>query len=382
MKKQFHEKTEEWALERKKIELEIRELSRNYNISLELIEKTTNKQELIEAILNEYIVRLNEIPDTDINKLHQQDEIDYQKEKLKSLIMFATQAASLKEKAELYKKLEEKNRELKIKNNELKIKNEHYLNMLSFVSHELRSPLISILGYAELMADKILGELNDEQGGAIDIIIRVSKNLIDMVKNYLDLAKIETGQMKIKMKKGTVNILEQVIKSVLFEMNDQFAQKQMKVIPLKTLDPKLKIDKELIKIVFRNLFHNAVKYGKDGTEITYSVTAEDEYFLFSIKNIGVGVKQENLSNIFSKFSQLLELQQPDLLRGTGLGLFIAKTIIEKHGGRIWANSKYGEWFQIYFTLPKNFEQTIASQKRSHESPHIIKTYDEFSLISE
>ena len=382
MKDQFLNESADLSEKKEKIELQLKELSRNYSIRLELIEKTNNQQELVEVILNEYISRLNEIPGVDLKDLSQQKDINYKKEKLKSLIMFATQAVVLKEKAELYKKLEDKNQELTFKNDELKTKNEHYLNMLSFVSHELRNPLISILGYAQLLDDKILGELNNEQHEAINVIIRSSKNLIDMIKNYLDLVKIETGQMKIKIKEGIVNILEHVIKTAIFEMNDQFVQKQMKVIPLQILDSKLRVDKELMKIVFINLFSNAIKYGRQGTEIGYSMNEEKEDYLFSIKNMGIGVKEEKLTAIFNKFTQIHEVKQPDLQRGTGLGLFIAKTIVEEHGGKIWAESKYNEWFQVYFTIPKKLAKATTFQQRNREIPLMMNAKNELSLRAE
>jgi signal transduction histidine kinase len=340
------------------IYLQFQELNRNYNVNLELLEKSTNHQELLTAILDEYLRRLEELPGIDINAVLRQDKVDCNKEKINSLVMFATQATLLKEKAELYKKLDEKNDkleqinlELDQKNKQLSALNEHYLNMLSFVSHELRSPLISILGYSELLRDNILGELNKDQKDAVNVIVKVAKNLIDMVKNYLDLSKIETGQMQLTMKSESTNLLEEIIQPVLQTMREQFVKKNMRIIKDLTLDIHINVDKELMKIVLTNIFTNAVNYGQDGTDIICTGCCTDDRFICDIQNFGTGVKAENLNFIFDKFTQVHEIQPKDFRRSSGLGLYISKKIITEHGGKIWAESRHGEWFKVKFDLP-------------------------------
>jgi len=371
--------------EKEKLHVQLNEFARNYNVSLELLEKTSDDKELMEAILDEYLVRLNEFEGTDLKTLHVDKSITEKEEKFKSLVMFATQAAKLHEKAKLYKKLDEKNHELKSlneqldqKNNQLASLNEHYLNMLSFASHELRSPLISILGYAELLSDHILGEINAEQSDATDIIIKVSKNLLEMIKNYLDLTKIETGQLRLKINRQFSDVQTAVIEPVLFEMREQFSKKQMKAIPQKIEKVTINIDNDLIRTVFTNLFTNAVKYGRHGTEIFYSISRDSDNCLFTIKNYGVGVKSEKVKSIFNKFTQAAESQQIDSPKGTGLGLFIAKTIVEEHGGTIWAESEYGEWFKTSFTIPLTTEQSSSGKRKSPIQNH----ENELSLTSE
>jgi signal transduction histidine kinase len=318
---------------------------------LDLIDKAPNEDELLQAILHEYEVRLEEIAGSDLKELHQQEEVDFRKQKLLSLEMFAKQAISLKEKAQLYYQLNQKNQELSDKNKELKQKNEHYLNMLSFISHELRSPLISILGYGELLADGTLGKINNDQRNALGVIVRVAKTLIEMIKNYLNLAKIETGQ--ITLKKTKVNIKDDIFETVLLELKEQLDSNSMRVVSDTSLNVELNVDKALLEIVVKNLFSNALRYGKNGTEIMYSFVEQKDCYLFTIKNSGTGVPESKLKMIFEKFVQTHDIPQPATYRGSGLGLFIAKIIIEEHRGSIWAESEYGVWFRVNFTLPKN-----------------------------
>lgn len=347
---------ENWTKKRKKIETQIRELSRNYNVSLELINSANDEQELTNKILTEYETRLEEIPAEDIETLLRETDVHPQKQKLKSLLLFAQQAMMLKEKAKLYSRLEESYNSLQQTNSQLKLKNEHYLNMLSFVSHELRTPLISILGYAELLDDRILGDLNEDQRAAIDTIVRSSTQLIDMIRNYLDLAKIESG----KLKNGRVEVVylkEHIIDPVLRDLEPKFIKHKMNPISSGVLDLKLRVDRKLIKIVFANLFDNAIKYGTGGTNIFYSVAEKNGSYNVSVENNGCGVEQNKISSIFEKFNQLAQGKECNSRVGAGLGLFISKKIIEEHGGRIWAESEAGKWFRVTVAFPNDLRET-------------------------
>ena len=339
-------KYDELLKEKKQIELKLNEYIRNYNINLELLEKSSDGKKFIEAILDEYISRLNEFNGIELNSLIDSSEYSKNNEKFKSLLLFATQATVLSEKVELIKKLDKKNDSLVQTTN-------NYINMLSFASHELRSPLVSILGFAELLSDNILGEINEEQQEAVGIIIKISKNLMNMVKNYLDLAEIESG--KLKLTNGIIEIKSEIIDIVVFEMKEQFSKKNMKALPDNFENISLVLDKDLISVVFTNLFTNAIKYGKEGTDIIYSVIKQEDDYLFTVKNEGIGVKSDKLISIFKKFTRIPELYHRDTLKGAGLGLFIAEDIIERHGGKIWVESQYGEWFKVFFTIPVNLK---------------------------
>ncbi|HFE52557.1 MAG TPA: HAMP domain-containing histidine kinase, partial [Bacteroidetes bacterium] len=222
--------------ELEQLRLQLEELFRNYDVSLDLIPKATMPDELIDRILDEYIGRFEEIPGQDVLSLHQGDGELTAREKLKGLLMFSSQAVLLHENARVYQELADANRrlsemaeKLRRKNEELEKLNSQYLSMLGFVSHELRSPLVSILGFAELLDDGVLGELTKEQRDAVAIISKVSRNLIDMIKNYLDLARIENGRLPLN--RTRLDVESEVVQPLVREMAEQLAARNMKIQP-------------------------------------------------------------------------------------------------------------------------------------------------------
>ena len=346
--------------ENSKVDLRLEELFRNYELSLELISNAKNPDELLDQILEEYIKRLDEIPATDLKATYDSEYPSYDKEKLKSLIMFATQASMLKENADYLSAIELKNQHLKEMASDLKTSNEklqklnsHYLNMLSFVSHELRSPLISILGFAELLDDQIFGTLNEDQKDSVSIIINGSKNLLNMTKSYLDLSRIENGELKVDFR--AVNIQKDVINPVIAEMQNQFNKKRMPIVHINNEnlpDIILFCDPELVRNVFYNLFSNAQKYGHERMPIEYEIINQKDDVKFIVKNYCEGIPPKKLKLIFEKFTHFDEALSDNKPRGTGLGLYISQLIIESHKGKIWAESDNRSWVKISFTVPK------------------------------
>ncbi len=338
-------------------ELQIKELFRNYNVSTELLKHTTNHKELVDLILEEYLNRLDEIPGVDFVNVDKVENRWPIQEKLRSLILFASQAVLLKEKSEIFRELEITNQKLLAttdklnrKNEKLKEMNHQYLNMLGFVSHELRSPLISILGFAELLEENVLGTINAEQLKAVQVIIRSSNSLIDMIQNYLDLAKIEQGEMKLDIK--TVDLYHDILEIIFEEMDEQFQKKELSVF----VDGEQEIstvscDVRLIRVVLNNLISNAVKYGETNGKLCVRFSNDENFLKISVTNTGEGVQKKEQRKIFKKFSQADGTRHHGY-RSSGLGLYNAKYIVKKHGGKIWAESEFGKWFRVSFTLPR------------------------------
>ncbi|MBN1349987.1 HAMP domain-containing histidine kinase [candidate division KSB1 bacterium] len=370
------------ASDKEALELRLKELFRNYEVSLDLIKNATNREQLIDRILEEYMKRLSEIPQTDLVAVAEADSFSIEKEKVQSMMMFAIQAVLLKENADLYVALDKKKQELESlrqhqerANKHLKQLNSHYLNILNFISHELKNPIISILGFAEFLVDNTLGDLKREQIEAVQIIIRVSKNLIDMINNYLELSKIENGELKIKLE--PLNIQQDVFNFVIETLQEQLAQKRMQISSdAHFSEPNIIIlgSRELLRSVVMNIFSNAIKFGIQGKAITYSICNKVHDIEFRIRNQSHGVKQADLDLIFRKFSQVHDERNQNEVRGTGLGLYLTKMIVEGHGGSIEAHSDGKSWFEIVLTLPKGgvAEDRIIRSNRDFYLDHWIE----------
>ncbi len=223
---------------------------------------------------------------------------------------------------------------------------------LAMITHELKTPLVPIQGYSDILLNEHLGELNPKQKERLSIIKSSSETLLGIISDLLDVQKLEIGQLR--MKKEDCDIKASIIKSV----NAISPQAEEKEIELTFNAGNMVIyhDSERIKQVLTNLVKNAIiavepKKGK--IEITMEEKPTEIQIM--VKDNGMGIPKEKQENLFKKFYQV----DTTLTRergGSGLGLAICKGIIENHGGKIFVESKEGEGAKFTFTIPK---QSIA-----------------------
>ena len=238
-------------------------------------------------------------------------------------------------------------------NTRLQDLNRHYLEMLGFVTHELVQPLGVLKGYLIMLEDGSLGTLiTSKQQQAVSAMLRKVHALINMVQKYLQLGRIESGRMEAY--KTQIAIFAEALNPILEDEKQQLKARKMELV-IENEEAFRQVEEEadpvLLRIVFSNLIGNAIKYGQEGGKIWCGFKEEPEGLLFYVKNQGRGIPADQLVKVFEKFSRLegeLERKQ----RGTGLGLFNAKVIVEKHGGKIWAESEEGKWTNFFFTIPK------------------------------
>jgi len=220
---------------------------------------------------------------------------------------------------------------------------------LSTMSHELRTPLNSIIGFSDLLKQKMIGELNQKQEHYIDNILNSSKHLLSLINDILDLSKIESGKIEMNLEKislpSTINDTLEMIRTTAMKHNINL---------IKEFDPELEFleaDKQKIKQILFNLLSNAVKFSKpEGGSITITTKKYDKMAQICVSDTGIGIKKEDMVKLFNKFQQI-ESATYRKYGGTGLGLAISKELVELHGGRIWAESKYGEGTTFTFKLP-------------------------------
>lgn len=271
-------------------------------------------------------------------------------------------AASFNRMAEsLERTLEEKDRA----NQRLQDLNLRYLELLGFATHELMQPLGVLKGYLTLMRASETGALEGErQRQAVAAMLRNLDSLINMSRMYLELSRIESGELEVQ--KGRVRVYQDLLAPVIEDARMELERRRMRLSledEQAWRELELEADPLLLRIVFRNLIGNAIKYGREGGEIRCSFKDEGASYRFHVWNEGPGIPADKLGVIFEKFVRL-EFERGAGLqgrRGTGLGLFITKEIIARHGGEIWAESIEGNWADFIFRLPKEAKNKEEEQ---------------------
>ncbi len=236
-------------------------------------------------------------------------------------------------------------------------KNRAYLEMLGFVTHELKSPLASIVFGIGSLRDKILGPLTDGQEDVLKSSARSADYLNSTIANFLNLSRIEEGELKLKI--SQVSLKENIIEPAASRLQEIATDNKMDIsieVPDNLI---VSCDPDLMNSVFQNLISNALKYGYKGTNVKVSSELSDGLVKISVFNEGSGFSNEDRLNMFTKFSRF-NAENYNTKSGTGLGLFVTKNIILKHNGAIWAESQQGKWAKFTFTLP--LEQPTELQK--------------------
>lgn len=220
---------------------------------------------------------------------------------------------------------------------------------VSIASHQLRTPLSAIQWEAELLFSKFSEGLNDKQKEKIKNIDILNHRMIRLVNDLLDVARIDQGDLVLKQENvDLVKIVENLIAEI-----SPIADSKKIAITLQNQNPSMQIlgDAEKIELALENLIGNAVKYSLENGQVSVNLSQKDDSILFSVQDNGVGIPISQQPQVFSKFfrsNNILKRQT----EGTGLGLYIAKNIIDKSGGRIWFESQEnsGTTFNVSFPI--------------------------------
>src|SRR5215208_415252 len=249
------------------------------------------------------------------------------------------------------KELDESNKQLVLANEKLESANEQlkvHANMqnefINIAAHELRTPIQPILGLSETLKSEIK---DNEQLALINVISRNAKRLRRLTENILDVTRIESKSLKLH--KEQFNLNDVIVNTINYiTANKYFNNKKddIKILYDSDIDISLKADKERLSQVIFNLLSNAIKFTNgEGGKISVIAEKKDNQLIVSIKDRGTGIDPEILPRLFTKFAT-------KSFEGTGLGLFIPKSIIEAHGGKIWAeNNSNRKGATFSFSLP-------------------------------
>jgi signal transduction histidine kinase len=227
---------------------------------------------------------------------------------------------------------------------------------VSVVSHELRTPLTSILGYTELLMARDFAP--KEQKEFIKTVYDEANHLSQIVEDLLGVTRLESG--KVKLNQWVVS-MRQLINEVIAQINMHLTNRHRLVIDLPAQLPPAYIDRDKAKQILFNLLTNAVKYSPKGGEIilaaeeaTAATMPEDHppgrWLIVSVTDQGMGIPEEDLPRIWERFYRV-DNSNTRRIGGTGLGLSIVKSLVDMHGGRIWATSTVGKGSTFAFTLP-------------------------------
>jgi len=304
-----------------------------YTKGLQLIKSEAMPKELLLNILDDYQERLDKIPaiDLSVTNLEQLDE--HTKENVRSLILFGTQAALIKDNASARKKLQEAN--------------QNYRDLLSVVTHEFKNSLTSIYGYNRIVKKRI-------EEGSTDSILdinkqmdRLTRNLFGLVETLFSMSLLEQGKLEIDPK--IFDIIEDSLKPVLAELELRLEQKTMSVkIDAEEFKNIYYGDERFFQLIFRNLIQNAIQYGYADTEIEINLKTLENNLQITVFNKGSGLPKKNLKKVFEKFSRFHTSKEKV---NVGIGLFTVKRIIELHKGSIEAESEPSKWMKFIIRLP-------------------------------
>jgi len=234
---------------------------------------------------------------------------------------------------------------------QLRDANEAYLEMLSFVSHEIKNPLGSLIMSGQLLTDGYLGELPPKVHAKVAGMVHQADDLLGLVRDYLNLARFETGNLDAEFEDG-VNLVDDVIVPALESLEPQREEKSCTVE--RTFDddaPAVRGDAGLLRIVAGNLIGNAIKYGHDNARIRVGAETLDDGVRVAVWNEGPGFPAEQRNRLFKKFSRL-QTKELRKRKGSGVGLYISWRIVQIHGGHMDARSEEGKWAEFSFRLPR------------------------------
>jgi signal transduction histidine kinase len=247
----------------------------------------------------------------------------------------------------------------------------------AMVTHELKTPLVPIIGYSELLLDGTLGSLTEKQTETVRVISTSASSLMRLISDLLDARKLELGKMKIEKREVSAKeIVEHCVtgfKPLAQARGINLTAKVEQEQPNDRL--MLTCDGKRIRQVLDNLVNNAIKFSPANVgKIEVSVKKEEVRgnMLFSVKDNGTGIPKEKQRNIFQKFYQA-DTSMTRNAGGTGLGLAISKGIIEAHDGTIWFESEPGVGTTFYFLIPRSLKPATFRTDNGLNSQESLST---------
>jgi signal transduction histidine kinase len=265
---------------------------------------------------------------------------DFPADAIELLRTFASQSALAIQNARLFSEIEDKSRLLEAASR-------HKSEFLANMSHELRTPLNAVIGFSEVLLQRMFGELSDKQEEYLKDIYASGQHLLSLINDILDLSKIEAGRMELALADFD---LPGAVENVLILMRERAARRGITLA--RTVDEGLgtiHADERKVKQVLLNLLSNALKFTPEGGRIDVRATLRDGMVDIAVTDTGIGIAPEDHEAVFEEFRQVGTASHR--VEGTGLGLALSRKFVALHGGRIWVESAVGRGATFTFTLP-------------------------------
>lgn len=268
-------------------------------------------------------------------------------EKIKERTAELVALLAQKEKDE--KILIERDLELTVANQKLQELDKIKSDFISVAAHQLRTPLSGIKWTISMLLNGDMGPLNTDQKTFLMKASESNTRMITLVNDMLIADGVQSGRVHYGFEH--INIVD-LIDNVLFEITPQASKKNITIRYKSTVEniPSVYVDPEAMRLVIQNLLENAIKYTVDGGTIEIDIKKESDHLLISIADNGIGIPPDQVKNIFVKFFRARNAIKKET-DGSGLGLYITKTTIEKNGGTIWFDTTEGKGSTFYFTAP-------------------------------
>jgi signal transduction histidine kinase/ActR/RegA family two-component response regulator len=258
------------------------------------------------------------------------------------LSAFASQSAVALTNARLYQQLERQSIELA----EVSA---HKSEFLASMSHELRTPLNAVIGFSEVLLERMFGELNERQEDYLKDILGSGRHLLALLNDILDLSKVEAGQMQLDV---TTFPAQDALQYAMSLVRERAVHHSITThVDIAPALGSITADELRFKQVLLNLLSNAVKFTPDGGRVNVAAWREATDLIVTVSDTGVGILPEDQERIFDSFQQ--GGRSASKVEGTGLGLTLTKRIVELHGGRLWLVSDPGAGSTFGFSLPQD-----------------------------
>jgi signal transduction histidine kinase/ActR/RegA family two-component response regulator len=276
---------------------------------------------------------------------------------LEILQTFASQSALAIVNARLF-------RELEVQSSELAVVSRHKSEFLASMSHELRTPLNAVIGFSEVLLDKLFGDLNPRQEEYLQDIRSSGLHLLELLNEILDLSKVEAGRMELEPAMFSV---QDALRQTVALVRERAAQHGISLhLDVDEGLGEIETDQLRFKQVVLNLLSNAVKFTPDGGRVTVAASVDGDQLRVSVSDTGIGVPPEDRERIFESFQQGRRGTSKE--EGTGLGLTLCRRIVELLGGRMWLETSVGSGSTFGFAIPVRSRASVSEDDGGYGGP--------------